>query len=196
MRNATTTKENIIVTASAIFNVHGYAGTSIQDIMDKTGLKKGGIYRHFESKEALAAEAFRYAYQSLKKAYTDSLAHAVAPPDKIFTFLDTLREFALHPPVKGGCPILNTATEVDDTNPMLRDEVKKAANDWESIITRILQDGQEQQLFHPRMDATAEARFLVLTVEGAILMSKLHRNVAYIEHAATVLRERIQSFLL
>ena len=44
--------------AAPIFNQHGYEGSSLNDLMEATGLKKGGIYRHFASKEELAAEAF------------------------------------------------------------------------------------------------------------------------------------------
>src|ERR1700684_2497448 len=56
------TRESIIAEAAVIFNQRGYEGCSIQAIMDATGLEKGGIYRHFESKEELAAQAFDYAW--------------------------------------------------------------------------------------------------------------------------------------
>ena len=55
------TRLRIVAEAAPLFNQRGYEGCSIQDIMDATGLEKGGIYRHFESKEELAAEAFDFA---------------------------------------------------------------------------------------------------------------------------------------
>jgi len=42
-------------------NERGLEGTSLADLMEATGLEKGGIYRHFPSKEAVALEAFEYA---------------------------------------------------------------------------------------------------------------------------------------
>jgi AcrR family transcriptional regulator len=45
------TKAHIIQQAAVVFNQQGYAGTSMSDIMRATGLKKGGIYNHFQSKE-------------------------------------------------------------------------------------------------------------------------------------------------
>ena len=39
----------------------------MQDLMNATGLKKGGLYRHFSGKEELAAEAFRYAVARANK---------------------------------------------------------------------------------------------------------------------------------
>ena len=57
MSKAEKTKENIVKQAAALFNQKGYSGSSISDIMQATGLQKGGIYNHFNSKEELALEA-------------------------------------------------------------------------------------------------------------------------------------------
>ena len=58
------TRERIVSKAAQLFNERGLEGTSLADLMEATGLEKGGIYRHFPSKEAVAVEAFEYAWQS------------------------------------------------------------------------------------------------------------------------------------
>ena len=45
------TRQRIVKEAAPIFNRRGYEGSSLSDLMKATGLKKGGIYRHFSSKE-------------------------------------------------------------------------------------------------------------------------------------------------
>ncbi len=62
MSKGEATRQRIIALAAPLFNQHGYNGCSLNDIMEATGLEKGGIYRHFESKEELAAEAFDFAW--------------------------------------------------------------------------------------------------------------------------------------
>ena len=52
------TKERIIEQTAPLFNQMGFFGSSLSDIMQATGLKKGGIYNHFGSKEQLALEAY------------------------------------------------------------------------------------------------------------------------------------------
>jgi TetR/AcrR family transcriptional repressor of nem operon len=52
------TRERIIARAAPLFNQRGYAGAAMSDIMAATGLEKGGIYRHFGSKESLAHPSF------------------------------------------------------------------------------------------------------------------------------------------
>src|SRR6266704_805053 len=62
MRKGEQTRQEIIREAAPIFNQRGYEGAALSDLMKATGLEKGGIYRHFEGKQQLAAEAFDYAW--------------------------------------------------------------------------------------------------------------------------------------
>ena len=65
------TRARIIAEAASLFNQRGFEGGSLSQLMEATGLEKGGIYRHFSSKEELAAEAFDYAW----KAALDTRMH-------------------------------------------------------------------------------------------------------------------------
>ena len=44
--------------AAALFAEKGYAHTTLQDIIDATGLSKGAVYHHFQSKEEIAARVW------------------------------------------------------------------------------------------------------------------------------------------
>ena len=61
-RNAAKTKKEIIEKSAPVFNVNGYAGTKIQQVLDATGYKMGGIYNHFKNKKELALAVFQYNY--------------------------------------------------------------------------------------------------------------------------------------
>ena len=56
------TRREIVEKAAPLFNKKGYECTSLSDLMHATGLKEGGIYRHFSSKEELATAAFDYSW--------------------------------------------------------------------------------------------------------------------------------------
>ena len=73
MKRGELTRQRIIEQSAPIFNMNGYAGCSMQDVMSATGLEKGGIYRYFESKEELAAEAFKYSFGKSVKTRTEDL---------------------------------------------------------------------------------------------------------------------------
>ncbi len=192
MAKGETSKDFIIESAVGIFNTKGYIGTSLQQVMDKTGFTKGGIYRHFANKEELAAAAFSLAFKQMKKAYAGTFENNDQADVKLIKFLSQMKIFMIKSPVKGGCPILNSATEVDDTNEPLRKLVKAAAMDWEQIMVKIFEEGKQQKVFAKSLNATKEARFLMATIEGTLMLCKLHRDVEYGLYTADILIQRIQ----
>jgi TetR/AcrR family transcriptional regulator, transcriptional repressor for nem operon len=50
-------RERILVSAARLFREKGFEGVGVDAIMEDAGLTHGGFYRHFRSKEDLAAEA-------------------------------------------------------------------------------------------------------------------------------------------
>src|SRR5436305_10867326 len=68
------TRAMILARVAPLFNQQGYFGSSLSDIMQQTGLEKGGIYNHFKSKEQLALQAFDYSYALLDQRIRTVLA--------------------------------------------------------------------------------------------------------------------------
>lgn len=50
---ANDTKERILDAALEMFSQNGYAGTNIRELSASLGLVKSGVYKHYESKEAI-----------------------------------------------------------------------------------------------------------------------------------------------
>ena len=69
---ASATRQRIVELAAPVFNRQGYVGASMRDLIDATGLEKGGIYNHFGSKEQLALEAYDYAMSGSPSALARS----------------------------------------------------------------------------------------------------------------------------
>src|SRR5437870_12756972 len=67
------TREMILHRAAGVFNRKGYFGASMADIMEATGLEKGGIYRHFTSKDDLALEAFDFAVDLVRQEFQNAI---------------------------------------------------------------------------------------------------------------------------
>ena len=67
------TRQLIIQKAATIFNTKGIAATSMSDIMEVTGLSKGSLYVHFESKDDLAEDAADYSLDILIQKITAAI---------------------------------------------------------------------------------------------------------------------------
>jgi TetR/AcrR family transcriptional repressor of nem operon len=168
------TRKKIVAAAAPIFNQNGYEGSSINDLMEATGLKKGGIYRHFSSKEELAAEAFDYTWDA---AWNARLLHVDEKVNGIEKLKQLIANFVdYRSPIAGGCPILNTATDADDGNSVLRARVAKALRSWLVRLQTIIEQAQERGETRPRIDPEVVATLIVASLEGALMMSRLQRN--------------------
>ena len=168
------TRRKIVEAAAPIFNQHGYEGSSLNALMEATGLKKGGIYRHFASKEELAAEAFDYTWEA---AWNARLLHVDERANGVDKLKQLIANFVEHrSPVAGGCPILNTAIDADDGNPVLRARVAKALRSWVNRLQVMVEEAQEHGDTPRGVDAKAVATLIVASLEGALMMSRIQRN--------------------
>src|SRR5215217_6498193 len=93
------TRQHIIQQAATLFNQRGYTGSSISDVMDGTGLQKGGIYRHFASKEQLALAAFDFAQQQSTAQLTAAVAAENDAVQQLLAFVRAFHALTLRPPV-------------------------------------------------------------------------------------------------
>src|SRR5580692_9272958 len=119
------TRQEIIRRAAPLFNQKGYEGTALSDLMQATGLEKGGIYRHFDSKQELAGEAFEHAWKLAMDARFEGVEKIPNAVDRLRQGLRNFQE-GRSGLVPGGCPLLNTALESDDGNPELRRKARQA----------------------------------------------------------------------
>lgn len=175
------TRQRIVELAAPLFNQRGYAGCSMSDIMEATGLEKGGIYRYFESKEALAAEAFAFSLSQTRKVRTADLDSIPGALDQLRYLMD---RFVSEPsPIKGGCPLMNTAVDSDDGNERLRLLVRQAFADWRTRVAAIVRQGIRGGEIRESCRPAELADTLIAVLEGALLLSRMEGNQIALKHA-------------
>jgi TetR/AcrR family transcriptional regulator, transcriptional repressor for nem operon len=185
------TRQRIVADTAAVFNTRGFEGSSLAALMAATGLQKGGIYRHFGSKEELAAEAFEYAWAMARAAREPDLDRRADPIGWLKAYIDNL--VSRRPPVAGGCPLLNTAIEADDGNALLRARVAKALRAWISRLEEVVGYGLKSGRICAGTDPHALATVIVATVEGAVMISRIEKNSEALRHAQIHLHRYLES---
>ena len=185
MRKGEATRQRIITEAAPIFNQRGFDGCSMQDLMQATGLEKGGLYRHFANKEELASEAFRFALAQNVKVRTEHLDEI---PNSINKLKKVVQLFVdLPSAIPGGCPLMNTAIDADDGNEALRDLARKGIQDWRARLTRIIEAGIKANEIRRSTDPRRIANTLIATLEGALKISRLENSRNALRDAQTTL---------
>ena len=185
-------KQRIIEQAAIIFNQHGYVGTSIADIMKSTGLQRSVIYKHFRSKQEIAVAAFDYSLDSIVAAAIDRVGKEETAIDRLLAFVNTFQGFTTKPICVGGCPVLNMAVESDDTHPEMRRHVQNAVNGIRALIGSIVELGIRQGEIVATTDIEQVSTIVFVTIEGAIMMSKLYGDDVYLDHAIAHLHQYIK----
>ncbi|WP_337044916.1 TetR/AcrR family transcriptional regulator [Emticicia sp. 17c] len=179
MSKAARTREFIIEKTAPIFNIKGYAGTSLNDMTNATGLTKGSIYGNFTNKDEVALAAFEYNLNCVDEIIRQEMAKHSSIQEKLLVYANVYENFLKFPFPNGGCPILNTAIEADDTHPALKEKASNAIHDWKNKITSLIQKGIDNKEFKSDIDPEQTALTMIAMIEGGIMITKLTGKLNY-----------------
>lgn len=192
MRKGEQTRQEIIRKAAPIFNQRGYDGAVLSELMRATGLEKGGIYRHFESKQQLAGEAFDYAWKLAIDARLEGTQEVANTVDRLKLFVRNFRDRRAGL-VPGGCPLLNTAVDADDGRPQLRRRARRALEYWLDWLQSTAEEGKQRREVCSAIDSAELATRTVSILEGSLMVSRLQRRDEALDFACRHLEEYLET---
>ncbi len=179
MSKAERTKQFIVEKTAPIFNVKGYAGTSVNDMMAATGLTKGSIYGNFRNKDDVALAAFDHNRKKVDQVVRREMEKENSAKGKLMVYAKVYGNFYKDAFPEGGCPILNTAIEADDTHAVLREKAADAITGWKNNIAGIIQKGVANNEFSADVDPEQIAISIVALIEGGIMVAKVTGKLNY-----------------
>jgi TetR/AcrR family transcriptional repressor of nem operon len=176
---ANSSRERILATAEAIILEHGFAGTTIDDIIDNAAITKGGFFYHFGGKLQLArALVERYIDLDSKifeelSARADSLSED--PLQRCLIFLNLFAEMVagmtrVHP----GCLVAAFTYETQQFDDEIREMMKDAMLDWRAMILARLQQVIEKYPPTTEVSLEALADMFSSTLEGGIILARVY----------------------
>ena len=187
-RKGEQTKALILEKASKLFNSQGYRASSISDIMHETGLRKGGIYNHFENKEEIMLSAFAFSIDTMRHLFSEAMAGKQGCMERLLSIVSVFEGMAEKELFPGGCPIMNAAIEADDADPLLQEKVREAMDSLLGMVRNLVQEGIKKGEVKQGVDPDFVATVFISTLEGALALSKLYKNQEYMKRAVHHLR--------
>lgn len=184
------TKNRIVETAQLLFHLQGFSNTSMDDIIKKSGVKKGNLYFYFKSKDALG-------YAVLNRFTEEFIQHqhlatkAGRPLQKIYGMLDRMEQSLRERSCRGGCPFGNFAIEMSDIHEGFRKRVEKVFDVWTYQLQEILDAAKQDGELHRSLDTLALAQLLVAAMEGATMLAKTKKDTKAFRNCARSLRALI-----
>jgi AcrR family transcriptional regulator len=179
MSKAEKTKQFIIEQTAPIFNKKGFAGTSLNDITQATGLTKGSIYGNFGGKDEVALAVFDYNLKKVTSIFESEMSKCTTTRERLMVYVKVYSEFQNFAFPAGGCPMQNTAIEADDTHPQLKKKALNAVLTWKKAIANIIEQGVKNKEIRKEVDAEQIALTMIATIEGMTMIANLTGKATY-----------------
>jgi AcrR family transcriptional regulator len=118
VRRAATPKEKIDRTAYALFTRHGIRAVGVDTIVDRSGVGKMTLYRHYPSKDALALAFLGRRFAEFSRGWQSAVeARGLPPREALLAVFDVLEEW-YHSPGYTGCPVVKAVLESRSGDPV------------------------------------------------------------------------------
>lgn len=189
-RDGKQTRDAIVAAASRLMQIKGYNATSLDDLLNASGVGKGSFYHYFRSKEDLGHAILDRIVASFIERTVDPCFSdpGVKPLTQIRCFLDRVVEAQRERNCVGGCPLGNLASELSDVHPGFRARLAGVFSAWRARLTMALREALGRGEVGGDCRPEAVAHFLVASLEGAILMTKLTKDIAVMEQCVGELK--------
>jgi TetR/AcrR family transcriptional repressor of nem operon len=176
-----------------LIHLQGYHCTTLDDVLRDSGVGKGNFYYYFKSKEELGYAIIDrlvrgFVERTLDPAFADTDRDALA---QIHGFLDRVLDNLRQRNCVGGCPMGNLASELSDVHEGFRMRLAEIFVQWRATLARALRRGQAAGRLSADCHPEGLAHFLVASLEGAILMSKMTKDIAVMEQCVDELKRHL-----
>ena len=187
------TRDQILDAAGRLIHLQGYHCTSLDDVLRESGVGKGNFYYYFKSKEELGYAIIDrlvrgFVDRTLAPAFADGHAD---PVEQIHSFLDRILDGQRQRNCIGGCPMGNLASELSDVHEGFRKRLADVFREWRVTMAEALHRGQGTGRLGPECNPEGAAYFIVAALEGAILMSKVTKDIQVMERCVVELKQHL-----
>ena len=192
-REGKSTREVVIEAATRLIHLQGYQKTSIDDVLSASGVGKGNFYHYFKSKEDLGYAILDRVVESFLERALEPCFHdrESARLAQIRCFLGRVRDAQHERNCVGGCVFGNLAAELSDVHEGFRARLAGLFSRWRERLRQALEEAQRRGEVTNACRPDAVAHFLVASLEGAILLTKLTKDITLMDRCV----EEMNSYL-
>lgn len=164
--------DKVLYQAMNLFWKKGYEATSLNDILQSTGLSKSSLYETFGTKHELFLSTFQLYHYHHMKVLNELLATGDNALNGIENFLNSILAPTIENKNSLGCMTSNEAIELAPHDPEFRQLVEKNFFDIEEAFFKSIKLGQTDGSINALHDARAFSRFLSVNLQGLNVMAR------------------------
>jgi len=189
----TRTRRNIIENSLQLFSVKGYYNTSVSDILDATGLTKGGLYGHFASKEDIWYAVYEEAVSIWKGIVFKGIRNDADPLKRIEKFIENdMLNYLGADVFEGGCFFLNMLVELSGQSASMSNQILCGFMRLSGLLRSWLEEADRKGLLQQGLDFREIANFIILSLNGAAALYISSRDQSILQQTIRQLRFYIE----
>lgn len=164
--------EDTLSKAMKAFWMHGYEGTSLQDLLRCMSINKGSFYDTYKDKRSLFLGALRMYDVDVRKARLHRLERTHSAREAIRALFEEVVETALADDARSGCFLTNTALELAPHDPEIGRVVADSQREIEAFFRRMIEEGQATGEVSRHVDSAVTARAMLGALIGLLVLSR------------------------
>ncbi|MBI9087135.1 MAG: TetR/AcrR family transcriptional regulator [Desulfobacterales bacterium] len=162
------TRRRITQQALQLFSVKGYFNTGINDILRATGLTKGGLYGHFQSKEEIWYAVYDEALDVWRRIIFSEVRDSGDPLLRIEKTVENhLNRYLGADVFEGGCFFVNMLVELSGQSAAMSRHLFKGFVGFSRLIKTWLVEAEAAGMLRPQLDLKDVANFILIALNGA-----------------------------
>lgn len=165
-------RQEVLDKAMALFWRQGYESTSVQDLVDATGINRASMYNAFGDKHGLFVSAVDRYLETVTSKRVALLESNGSPKAAIEAYFYDLLEFSLGPGRRLGCLLTNSVVERAPRDSELDRKFAITLERLENRFLGLLERGQDLGEISSRQDAAALAHFLLGSLTGLRVLAR------------------------
>lgn len=181
-------RDRILAEGLKLVHAQGFAGASVRDIVGAAGVPQGSFTNHFASKEAFGLEILDLYYAQAKAVIAATLLDESVPPlRRIRKWIGALKTAIAQKDMKTGCMFGNFSAEATNCDGAIRLRLAEIFTELQASVALCLKAAVKAKELPQGFKVAETAGFIVSALQGAILLSKAHRNITPLEQFEQVL---------
>jgi AcrR family transcriptional regulator len=188
------TRQKLIDAAMELFAYHGYGNTGLAQIARHAGVLPGSLYYFFPTKEDLLLATLEQRRELLHPEVLKPIWDRIDDPvERVFGLLAGYRRMLEMTEFRHGCPIGNLVIEVGETHPHARELLVKNFDGWIAAVEACFVEARDR--FPSDVDPHQLAVYVLVTMEGAVMLARAYRNFEAYDAAIVQLRDHVERLL-
>ena len=185
----TRTRQNIIEKSLQLFCVKGYYNTSINDILEATGLTKGGLYGHFSSKEDIWYAVYDEALGIWRQVVFKGIQSNSSPLERIQTFIENdIKKKLGNGVFEGGCFFHSMLVELSGQSVAMSKHILGGFMQLAGLLCTWLEQADQQGMLKEGLNFKEIANYIIISLNGAAALYASSRDPAILDHTVSQLR--------